>query len=398
MKRVVTVLHPLLAALALLVALVVFSFLLEPRETATSLLRLFHHLTRTMPAAPLYGTYTADDLITVTDYRTVAVPSVTNDQREILRMIHQLGLTNTMQKVYEDPAYASSDGECHGAAHIVGGMAFDLLGVEAFEQCTTLCFSGCYHGALQRMGGRAGPDAVSLPRQLEELCSTRNTAFEREQCFHGAGHGFLLEARYDRDAALTACESFEGALDVFYCYGGVFMENMVGDGRDQRMSSDDPQYPCNAYADNPSAQEACYRLQPTYFLELNNNDYAKTKEECLRAPAAMQPACFRRMGQLSGVDTSDPPGNTERFCNSIPGAYFDDCIRGGVHQVINFNGIDRAGTAAFFCQALQAPSAKQICYAYYAEQIPKLFNNKEERLTLCDLFEAPYDESCRLMQ
>lgn len=346
---------------------------------------------------PLYGSYSAVDLITFTDYRRASVPDLTNDEREIMRMIHQLGLTETMQKVASDPGYQKDDGACHGAAHVVGYAAFDLMGTKALEECTTLCFSGCYHGALQRMSVRTGTGPGELARTLTELCSARTTLFERDQCFHGAGHGFLLQAKYEIDPALLECRSFERPEDIYSCYRGVFMENYVGDGNDTRFSRTDLHAPCNRYADDTAAQTACYRMQATHFLTVYEDDFTKASAECLRAPVSMQATCFKRLGQLASV-TDDPSGSTETFCRSVPEKYGNECILGGLGEVIDFNGIDPEGSPAHFCRGLKESEAKDVCYEEYARQLKDLFPDKEERLTLCALFEAPYQESCRHMQ
>ena len=345
-----------------------------------------------LPPQPVHGPYSRFDLVSFTSYEAVGIPDVIGDNLEVMRMINQLGLARTMEKVAQDSAYEFDDSACHGAAHIVGRMAYALLGGEALQQCTTHCFSGCYHGALQGMGARSGGSVTALSDEIRTLCSAQDTVFERSECFHGAGHGFLLYASYQIDEALGACASF-GAEHAHECYAGVFMENVMGDGSEDRFVESDAHYPCTHY--EGEVQEACYRLQPSHFLDVFEQDFARATQECLKAPAFAQPVCFTRLGQLSGADTTDPPGNTEAFCATVPREFYDECILGGLRQVIRVNGIDPSGSAAGFCRHLSSPEAKGICYAQYSHELPDLFTDREVRLRLCTLFEDPYQAACR---
>lgn len=387
----------ILALVSLIGILLVLHVLVAP-GTSAAMLRVIAELTGTVPDDPQYGPYIGSDLITTVDYRRVNIPTIIGDELEVMRMIRQLGLSAAMQEVAADPAYQGRDGQCHGAAHILGYAAFDLLGTSALASCSTLCFSGCYHGALQRMALRVGSDTTGAVAELEQLCSTRETVFERLQCFHGAGHGFLLQANYQLVPALAQCRNLTAPGDVYECFMGVFMEHYVGEGSETRMSRTDLHYPCTQFGDDPHVQETCYRMQPTHFLDVYEQNFDQASEECLRAPISMRPACFKRLGQLSGVDTDDPPGKTEAFCATVPAAYMDECITGGLRQVINFNGIDPSGTAAFFCRKLVDADAKRICYEDYAAQLPDLFTDAVTRLSLCDLFEEPYRKTCQLVQ
>lgn len=349
-----------------------------------------------LPPEPAYGPYSRLDLVSFTDYRSVPVSDVIDSELELMRMIAQLGLPATMQKTSEDPEYVL-DAACHGVSHLVGQAAFRLKGARALQECTTHCFSGCYHGALQGMGLEAGGDFQSLLTDVRALCGAQDTAFERQECFHGSGHGFLLTLNYERDQALDACRLLGVSEYLSDCYSGVFMENWVGDGQEQRFRRADAHYPCNTYGD-PMVQETCYRFQPDWFLALADQDFARAQQQCLAAPSVAQATCFRRLGQLSGADTPDPPGNTEAFCASVPPAFYDACILGGLREVFRVNGVDLTGTAASFCRALTGERAKGLCYDAYARQLPEIFNDRATRLRLCGVFEAPYDEACRMLQ
>lgn len=337
-----------------------------------------------------------------TRYSSADIPIIVADKVKLARMIQDLGVAETLKRIESDPTYQYNDGVCHGAAHAVGRAAYQLLGAQALEQCTTTCFSGCYHGAFQQIA--ESEDDIGLPDQVRVICSARTTVFERDECFHGAGHGFLIYNRYNLTNSLDECRALGTAIDAVSCYGGVFMENIVGDANPgglsdaDRMSATDPHFPCSLFNDDSRVQKACYKIQPTHFLSIYKDDFAKASEECLRARESMRGTCFRRLGQLSGADTLTPPQNTDAFCRTVPSEYFDDCILGGLRQVINARGIDPSGPPAMFCKGLIEKEAKEVCYAEYAGRLKDMFLDKETRIRICALFEAPFMDACRAVQ
>jgi hypothetical protein len=352
------------------------------------------------PRTPVYGTFTSQDLVTFTDYAHADLTKVIPNELETMRMVNQLGLPKTLTLLSHSPAY-QNQALCHDAAHAVGRAAFDLLGAEAIGECTTACFSGCYHGVFQRMSARIGGEGALIDA-VNTLCGARETKFQKNQCFHGAGHGFMLYMNYDLEKALAACRALGGDLPPGWCYGGVFMENLGNGPLAAEMVSPEPpkdlHFPCDSLGSDTTAVKWCYQLQPDLFLTVYHTDFQKASAECMRAPAFARPDCFKRLGQLSGADTPDPPGNTERFCTTVPDAYYADCIIGSVRQVIDFTGIDASAPPATFCKGFSSAKAKEICYGEYAERLKNLFNDLDTRLSLCGKFEAPYDAACRAAQ
>ncbi|MEK9176819.1 MAG: hypothetical protein AAB923_00830 [Patescibacteria group bacterium] len=335
-------------------------------------------------------------------YDNADIPEVIRDGGETTRMIKKLGLPKTLTLIAHSPAYEFNGGECHAAMHAVGRAAFDLIGIKAFEQCDTSCFSGCYHGVLQELAVRSG--SAGLVNEIRILCDARPTVFERYQCFHGSGHGFLLSDDYDIRAALGTCESFGTDVARDSCYEGVFMESLTGDPEAagvlgiEEASRADPHFPCTLFAGNESVQAACYKYQPSRFLENFEMDYAAASAECLRAPAYARAECFKRLGQHAATDVADPPRSAERFCTSVPSEYFEDCIRGGLRQAIVFPGVDPDGGAVSFCRGLASSGAKRACYKDYGRYLADMFPEREVRLRICGMFEAPYDLECAQSQ
>jgi len=149
------------------------------------------------------------------DYEKVDVASVLQDDSEVRRMIQELGLPRTVEKVATEVVYAHAASECHAALHVVGNQAYEVLGAQAFGQCTAACFSGCYHGVIERMSAYGGERIFD---EIRSVCGARATVFDRDQCFHGAGHGFLTSARYELTQAIDACRRL-GEDDIrYWCY------------------------------------------------------------------------------------------------------------------------------------------------------------------------------------
>lgn len=356
---------------------------------------------RIAAGAPAYGRYTAADLISFTDYSHADMTKIIPNELETMRMISQQGLPKTLDELSESSAYANNPGLCHDAAHAVGRAAFDFLGAKAFSECTTACFSGCYHGAFQRMSVRTESEGAML-EEVRTLCSALPTTFERDQCFHGSGHGLLLYTNYNLEKALDACKTLGVGPEPGWCYGGVFMEDL-GAGPpsaifDGGAVPEDLHAPCDQVGNDKRAIKWCYQLQPDIFLRAYDNDYAKASAECMKAPEFARGDCFKRLGQLSGVDTPNPPGYTERFCATVPSDYYEDCIIGGVRQIVDFYGTNVGTRVADFCKGLSSDTAKKICYTEYAERMKDLFNDESARTKLCGDFEPPYNASCRAAQ
>jgi len=362
--------------------------------------RLGNWLTGKKSPEPLYGPYGAGDLVTYKNYELESATATTADDLETMRMINQIGLARTLEKIVEE-AKGQPDTLCHLPAHVVGRAAFDLVGVKVFEGCDLSCHSGCYHGALEKLA--ASSDPLELFDQARALCSARETVFDRYQCFHGIGHGFMLFSHYKLDEALDACRTLGTNPARDACYGGVFMENLAGDGSIvgatvRRVSDTDLHYPCSALGNDPTAQQWCYDLQGGRFLFVNQNDFAAASKECLNAPASMQATCFKSLGRSSASGNLDTPQVTEQFCSTVPSAYYDECIVGGSKLAIDFPGPDPDGGAVRFCKGLSSSVAKKVCYDRYTQSLNEMLSSREERLAVCAMFESPYDTSCKAEQ
>ncbi len=359
--------------------------------------------TNAVPQKPLHGPYSGEDLVTYRDYATADIRSVVKSDLEVMRMINDLGLPKTIERVSGEPAYEYDSASCHTAMHVVGRMAFDLSGFQALSECSTACFSGCYHGALERIATSENPPA--LFGEAREYCAAQGTIFQRDQCFHGIGHAFMIFSKYRLEDALNQCRTYGSTSEKSSCYSGVIMENYVGDPgiigvtNPTAPSADTGlHFPCTLFAGDPLVQEWCYKAQPNHFLEVFEGDFARAGEECMNAPESMRGACFMRLGQLSAADIPNPARSADDYCATVPEAYFDECIIGGLRFMIVNPGVDPEGRPALFCRDLGSAEAKEVCYAEYARKLTEMFTDIRARTDICSLFEAPYDRKCLAVQ
>ena len=116
-------------------------------------------------------------------------------------------------------------GDLHQLAHIVGRSAARNHGNtgDVFDRCPLDFDYGCLHGFFEYALSQVDSPASALI----SICDSfgKNT-HDRGSCYHGGGHGLMMNESYDLDRALVVCRSLP-AYQVD-CYSGVFMENAIG--------------------------------------------------------------------------------------------------------------------------------------------------------------------------
>jgi len=378
-------------------------------ETAQRITGFFFEATRIIPGLSLIhpdasgllvGTKISEqELASSKDYETESVYHYVYDDVEIRKVVNQLGVRRTMEKILKESNNGSTF-DCHIGAHYVGRASYDLFGEKAFSECTPGCHSGCYHGTMEALFWDAGPSTVS---RVKNLCNSFDDEFSRQQCFHGAGHGLLALSEYDLPEAIKTCDEAGGDEKKTSCYGGVFMENVMtavglSAGIDAHttewLSFDDLQFPCNILGGNKEAQKVCYEMQTSWMLAVLSFDYEKVISLCTQVPSGMQDACFTSIGRDVGGTTLRNAEKTETLCAMVPSEYFPTCIIGTVNTVIDFWGPNLEDESIAFCEAFQRGDARDICYSRMVERAPDLFNDRDRRGTFCALLPEHYRDRC----
>ncbi|MBX9765523.1 hypothetical protein K2X83_02690 [Patescibacteria group bacterium] len=367
------------------------------------ILRTFFDSARSNTGSLIAGKYSYSDLVTSKDYRTESAREATLNELDTLRMVYQIGVSEALRRSASDTEGGSLI-RCHTAGHYIGRAGVDLFGVDALRQCDVSCHSGCYHGVMERLG--QDENGSQLLKSLIGYCAGLPTEFEQYQCFHGMGHGYMLFSGLDLDQSLRACEETGSESAKFSCYGGVFMENVqqgsgepgvVGHlpGAEKLLSRSDLQYPCTRFISNVPALQMCYNTLVTWIKKALEDDVSAVIETCLEAPEVGRPWCFRSFGRSFAGGDFQFPDRSEHYCGLVPEPYRDDCITGVSKLAVDFYGIDHSGQSVAFCKGLAKREFKEICYNHFTMRLPELFLRETDRLSLCERFESPFNESCR---
>ena len=238
----------------------------------------------------------------------------------------------------------------HRFVHAVGMAAYreerDVH--DAFESCTDLFQSGCRHGTLQ--AHFMALDSVRAADVRRVCAPYREPGREllAFQCQHGVGHGLTMYYGWDLPRALEGCDALEGREARHSCYGGAFMENAVHATRPHRhgsgghgagspsgwraMEPDDPHHPCSAVEARYRA--ACYEMQTSIMIHLNDGSLKETVEECERAPEGWRDDCFRSLGRSISIRAFDDLDRAARLCRVGDEELRPHCFQGLAHTLM----------------------------------------------------------------
>ena len=305
----------------------------------------------------------------------------------------------------------------HDYSHVIGINAWTPgkdVGA-TYLQCTELFQSGCYHGVIQAVFAHSGTDSASVVALCKGNTEIRESAWLRFQCVHGIGHGLLQTYTMNLPRALRGCDMLGNAWDSESCYGGAFMEFIVGGrGQSHHVASDhgeaghhevepdtfpafkvrdssDVLYPCSALGDR--YQRACYQMQAGLIVERTGLDFAKVAQVCEGAPRPMRPVCYQGIGTyVSGVTARDP-AEAIRHCSQGSMRYRSWCFVGVVKNFIDVTAKTEDGIA--FCRQLVPQDIATSCYVAVGEQAAVLFRDPALRETACSTAQPAYLAACR---
>jgi cytochrome c553 len=230
----------------------------------------------------------------------------------------------------------SVEANCHRIAHMMGAAALtryeDNVG-RAFAEGDATCWSGYYHGVLER--AFVGVDEDELPAASRKMCSDsqiRSVNFIYYQCVHGLGHGLMIYTGYDLPGSLKVCDRLATAWDQTSCTGGVFMENLNSSyGTKSRwLKDDDPLYPCPAVA--PRHKLYCYLMVTSRILAVVGYDWKKTIQYCHRAEPAWVRICFQSLGRDASGQTRQHPRKILQIC-ALAGTMERECVYGAARDI-----------------------------------------------------------------
>jgi mono/diheme cytochrome c family protein len=251
---------------------------------------------------------------------------------------------------------------CHRIAHAIGAGALTRFHGDvgtAFARGSAVCWSGYYHGILERAfqgipNSRLGTVARRLCTRVEAHAST----FVAYQCVHGLGHGLMIYTGYDLPLALHTCDRLRTPWEQTSCTGGVFMENQSSSYgfRSQWLRAKQPLYPCTAVARRHKLY--CYLMVTSQILPDVGYSWTKTVAICRRSEPGWVPTCFQSLGRDASGQTRGRISQIDRICQ-LAGDMERECLLGAAKDLTSQDANGRR--AARLCAASD-PAARSYCY------------------------------------
>lgn len=310
----------------------------------------------------------------------------------------RLGGRNAMRRVAEDMAADTAvERDCHRIVHTVGSATLarnDGDVGKTFTEGDSTCWSGYYHGILERALVGATND-VLLAATVRGICADvlrEEARFTAYQCVHGLGHGLMIRTGLDLPGSLEMCDRLDTEWEQTSCHGGVFMENFnTSYGVVSRyLEDDDLLYPCTAVEVRHKLY--CYLQVTDRVLAATSYDWRRAAELCAGAEAAWRATCFQSFGRnASGVARLDRL-ELVRLCGMAPGHWQVECVYGAARDI---TANDAGGERAMrFCAAVE-DDMRARCY-YGIGTILRDIAGAGELAAACAGAPAAYAPECRL--
>lgn len=283
--------------------------------------------------------------------------------------------------------------QCHPIVHAIGRLAFKRGGLaDAFHRCRATCQSGCYHGAIERMFEGEHLPLQDLIAKVPESCGGLTVQSLKFQCAHGVGHALLYEGGYNIAEALRGCDTFEETLHERSCAIGVFMENIIGDRKEERLHRDDPLHPCPLIPEKYRGE--CFKqiTKTMHWLGMRDEEMAA---KCFEVPWKYRAICFEAFGRdLTQSVRSGHPERMTHACEVLSGRYDGSCIGGAAWVLIDFTGNT---TYAFpFCNALTKEKNRRDCYRSSLSYLSSMYEMDAAKLrTQCEEFAGDGRSLCQ---
>lgn len=368
-------------------------------------------------------------------------PHTRSECREaaVVRLAEERGIGVAMDVVAH---MGASDAEGHGLTHMIGIRGYRGAAAmgESFEACTAMHQSGCYHGVVQAYFNELRQDhgmGALTTERLDAVCAPYRgpdgDQWRRFQCLHGMGHGVMLVQDNHLKRALLACDLLSDGWDREVCYGGAFMENVmgvlaphhahVGDPADPEpgaehdhhhhdphadhaghaapvasaedpfpaIDPDDLHYPCSALDDR--YQMACYDMQTATMLHLLERDFAATAAACRAAPdPVLRAVCHRSLGRDINAETDGRHAESAALCTLAAPEDRSACHTGVVKNVIDVTADASSGLA--YCALVPDGDEARACYRAIGEQTAVLMADPADRQRFCDSLDGRHRTVC----
>ncbi|HEV7589547.1 MAG TPA: hypothetical protein VGO40_15640 [Longimicrobium sp.] len=331
--------------------------------------------------------------------------------------------------------------QAHGIAHGLGIAAYRSpeTTAEIFASCPNTQIAGCYHGVIQGYFLDAARRTGEVSAEdLNALCQPHRASpplyFE---CTHGMGHGLMAAYGHRLPDVLARCDQLADPTARDSCWGGAFMENIVGAlhpghtaeahahvsghaaiaedhstmdhsahggamaghaGMDhaaparpwRALDRRDLLYPCTAV--DAKYHQACYTIQTAAILAMNGGRVGHTARACSRAPREMVPVCHASLGRDLTAYARRDPRRTAGLC-ARAGSAETDCLRGAAYAL--FDVALRPADALALCRAVGRDAQKTACYEAVARRVKISTPEPRALAGVCAAAEPAYVAACR---
>lgn len=298
----------------------------------------------------------------------------------------------------------------HQLAHSLGRLAMAERGeLSVLAECTPAFQSGCYHGVLEGYflkGGRA--DAASIRAICAGQASPGRPGYEALECWHGLGHGLMVQFRGDAPRALSLCDALQTPLARRECQDGVFMERAsraVGlatldveaghahGGEGAPASAPMSKAELRRLCEDVEAryQPSCWLYQPAPLAAVHGMDPGVVLRGCDAAPAAAVGDCYRGFGKLYLAWRNGDTRAMIRACRRGDLAYATACLLGGVEYFTDLEWTIEPGVE--FCGRVPG-NAKAACYELVGRRLALIHPAGDRVRSACQRVEPEWVQAC----
>ena len=285
--------------------------------------------------------------------------------------------------------------DCHRTVHVIGAGAlarFHGNVGKAFSLGSASCWSGYYHGILERAFTNVGT-TKGLGKVARRLCASvkrRSTVWIAYQCVHGLGHGLMIFSGYNLPFALSICDQLATSWDQTSCSGGVFMENIVSSYGTPSpwLRKNDPVFPCGIVKEK--FKYFCYAMVTSRINELDHYDWRKTAATCRTVERNWVATCFQSMGRDASGSTTQNPRKALSIC-SVDRRWWLECVNGAVRDMTaTYANGERASQ---LCGLLQT-SLQPNCFWQIGTMLGTMSRTDAGRRALCEAASKKYVRNC----
>jgi hypothetical protein len=286
------------------------------------------------------------------------------------------------------------EGNCHRIVHSIGSASLARYKgnvAKAFAEGSASCWSGYYHGILERAFVAADPDDLgTISRRLCDDEGIRATDYLAYQCVHGLGHGLMIYTGYNLPVSLGVCDQLATDWDQSSCTGGVFMENISSSYgfTSKWLKDDDPVYPCNSVKERH--RYYCFLMVTSRILQRNGYDWEKTAETCQGVEKDWIDICFQSFGRDASGSTRQNAGEILRLCR-FGGRWEDDCVYGAARDITSNDA--GARRARLLCERA-AGRLRPTCFNGIGTILRGLSASEEEARAACAAATTSYLSAC----